>query len=272
MRLVVYLFTILALLNTTTLARNSHFNPYKSHKKVVRKHIKKKVKRKRRRVKHKRRVKRKRVHRKKIHKRRHHKKRFYKNHKKRKNRLSKSLNRIYKRVLKRTNINRRALKKAFLFYKNNRVRKGLSSKYLAIADYTKTARNKRLYIINLKNGRVYRHKVAHGKYSGSIGGKVYRSSNRKNTNMTPYGFFKVGSRVQKTRKKRYKYLSVRGLERSNRRVGLPPRMGGRDIIVHPAKYVNYGGRSHGCFSICPQDRYAVFAKLKKALLYSYTGR
>ncbi len=143
---------------------------------------------------------------------------------------------------------------------------------MAIADYTKKARNKRLYIINLNNGAVYKHKIAHGKYSGSIGGKVRRSSNRRNSKMTPYGFFKVGSRVGRTHKKGYKYLSVKGLERSNRKVGYPSRNGGRDIIVHTARYVNSGGRSYGCFAIRPRDRNRVFAKLKKALLYSYTGR
>ena len=186
--------------------------------------------------------------------------------------LPKTLSRIYKKVLRRTNVNRRALKRAFAFYRKNRAKRRLSSKYLAIADYTKRATNRRLYIINLKNGRVYRHKIAHGKYSGSVGGKVYRSSNRRNSKMTPYGFFKVGSKVRKTKKRHYRYLSVKGLERSNRKVGLPSRLGGRDVILHPAKYVNYGGRSHGCFSICPQDRHSVFKKLKSALLYSYTGK
>jgi len=186
--------------------------------------------------------------------------------------LSKSLDKIYKKVLKKSSINRNALRRAFSFYKKNKIKKGLSSKYIAIADYTKTANNKRLYIINLKNGAIYRHKIAHGKYSGSIGGRVKHSSNRRNSYMTPYGFFKIGTKIRRTRKKRYKYLPVKGLEWSNRKVGLPPRMGGRDIVLHPAKYVNYGGRSHGCFSICPQDSRIIFAKLKKALLYSYTGR
>jgi hypothetical protein len=189
-----------------------------------------------------------------------------------KSKLPSNLNKIYKIVLKSTNINRKALKKAFAFYKRNKIKRGLSSRYIAIADYTKTAKNKRLYIINLNNGKVYRHKIAHGKYSGVIGGKVNRSSNKRHTHMTPYGFFKIGSKIRKTRKKRYKYLSVKGLEWSNRKVGLPSRMGGRDVILHPAKYVSYGGRSHGCFSICPQDTRAIFAKLKTALFYSYTGR
>jgi len=258
-----YLHTTVILIILLTLslsAKETYFDPYKPNpKKSVKKQTHKTIKKK------------------KIVKVKKHKIKKIKKHKKYKSlkissRLSYSLDKIYKRVLKKTNINRYALKKALSFYKKNRVKRGLSSKYIAIADYTKTAKYKRLYIISLKNGAVYRHKIAHGKYSGSIGGKVRKSSNRRNTNMTPYGFFKVGSHIGRTKKKRYKYLSVKGLEWSNRKVGLPPRMGGRDIVLHPAKYVNYGGRSHGCFSICPQDRCAIFAKLKKALLYSYTGR
>ena len=182
------------------------------------------------------------------------------------------LEKIYKKVAKRSNINKSALRKAFSYYRKNRRKKSLSRKYLAIADYTKTAKQKRLYIINLKNGKVYRHKIAHGKRSGRIGGKVKRSSNRAGTYMTPYGFFKVGSCVGKTKKKHYRYLSVKGLQWSNRKVGYPARKGGRDVIVHPAKYVKRGGRSHGCFAIQRRDMWAVFKRLKSALLYSYTGR
>lgn len=182
------------------------------------------------------------------------------------------LNRIYKKVAKQTNVNKKALKRAFNYYKKNQYRKSLSKRYLAIADYTKTARHKRLYIINLQKGKIYRYKVAHGKRSGGFGGRVKRSSNKRNTKMSPYGFFKVGFKERKTRKKRYPYLSVQGLQKSNRKVGYPSRMGGRDVIIHTAKYVNRGGRSYGCFAIRPQDRKNVFSKLKRALFYSYTGR
>jgi len=105
-----------------------------------------------------------------------------------------------------------------------------------------------------------------------MGGRVWRSSNKLNSHMTPYGFFKVGSRERVTAKKKYKYLMVKGLQKSNRKVGLPSRFGGRDIVVHTASYVSGGGRSYGCFAIKPQDRRAVFKRLKTALLYSYTGR
>ena len=254
MRYIYSTVTLIILLTLSISAKETYFDPYKPEKSVKKQKIKPIIK-KRKMVKVKK----------------------HKKHKKNKsikiiNRLSYSLDKIYKKVLKKTNINRNALKRALSFYKKNRVKRGLSSKYIAIADYTKTARHKRLYIINLRNGAVYRHKIAHGKYSGALGGKVRKSSNKRNTNMTPYGFFKVGSHIGRTKKKRYRYLSVKGLEWSNHKVGLPPRMGGRDIVLHPAKYVNYGGRSHGCFSICPKDRCAIFAKLKKALLYSYTGR
>jgi hypothetical protein len=182
------------------------------------------------------------------------------------------LDKIYKKVARKSNINKRALKRAFSYYKKNRKKKSLSTKYLAIADYTKTARQKRLYIISLKDGRIYRHKIAHGKRSGSVGGKVKHSSNRAGSYMTPYGFFKVGSSIGKTKKKHYRYLSVKGLQRSNRKVGYPTRKGGRDVIVHPANYVKSGGRSHGCFAIQRRDMWAVFKRLKSALFYSYTGR
>ena len=182
------------------------------------------------------------------------------------------LEKIYKKVSKKTNISKKALRKAFTYYKKNYKKKALSKNYLAIADYTKSAREKRLFIINLNNGYVFKHKIAHGKRSGAIGGKVRKSSNKRNSFMTPYGFFKVGSSVGKTKKKHYRYLSVQGLQWSNRKVGKPSRKGGRDVIIHPAKYVKSGGRSHGCFAIRPKEQWKVFKRLKTALLYSYTGR
>jgi len=182
------------------------------------------------------------------------------------------LNKIEKRVSSTSTVNKKALREAFRFYKKNRYKQRLSKRYLAIADYTKTAYTKRLYIIDLRNGKVHQYHVAHGKNSGAKGGRVWRSSNRRNSYMTPYGFFKVGSREGITSRKKYRYLSVKGLQRSNKKVGLPTRFGGRDVIVHTASYVKSGGRSYGCFAIKPQDKWVVFKRLKTALLYSYTGR
>ena len=182
------------------------------------------------------------------------------------------LHKIFNRVKRHSNVSQRALSNAFTFYEKNRYRKHLSPDYLAIADYTKSAMEKRLYIIDLHSGRVNNHMVAHGKNSGAKGGRVWHSSNVINSHMTPYGFFKVGRKEGVTYKKKYRYLSIEGLEWNNRKVGEPTRKGGRDILLHTAKYVASGGRSYGCFAIKPQDKRSVFSRLKTALLYSYTGR
>jgi ribosomal protein S8 len=182
------------------------------------------------------------------------------------------LDRVYHKVSKNSNINKQALKDAFYYYKKNRYKKKLSKQYMAIADYTKVSGSQRLYIINLRTAKVYRHKIAHGRRSGAKGGRVWRSSNKLQSNMTPYGFFRVGSWQGITAKKKYHYLPIKGLQWNNKKVGLPTRKGGRDIVLHTASYVNRGGRSLGCFAIKPQDRGVVFKKLKTALLYSFTGR
>ena len=179
--------------------------------------------------------------------------------------VSKShLHKIFNRVKQTSNVSQYALSKAFNYYEKNRYKKHLSPNYMAIADYTKLATTKRLYIINLHSGRVYRHKVAHGKNSGAMGGRVWSASNRMNSFKTPTGFFKVGRREGVT-SKRYKYLGIEGLEWKNRNARK------RDILLHTAKYVKWGGRSGGCFAIEPRDKRAVFSRLKTALLYSYVG-
>ncbi len=182
------------------------------------------------------------------------------------------LTKIYKKVYKKSSVNKKALRDAFSYYKKYKKSKRLSKNYLAIADYTKTSSVKRLYIIRLSDGKVYRYFIAHGVRSGAKGGRVWRSSNKPHSYMTPYGFFKVGSSEGVTSKKRYRYLSIKGLQWNNKKVGLPLRKGGRDIILHTAKYVKYEGRSLGCFAIKPKDKYAVFKRIKTALLYSYTGK
>ena len=174
------------------------------------------------------------------------------------------LHKVFNKVERTSNVNPNALSKAFNYYEKNRYAKHLSPHYIAIADYTKLATTKRLYIINLHSGRVYRHLVAHGKNSGKLGGRVWSASNRLNSFKTPTGFFKVGRREGLT-SKRYNYLGIEGLEWKNRNAKR------REILLHTANYVKWGGRSGGCFAIVPQDRKRVFSRLKTALLYSYTG-
>ncbi len=173
---------------------------------------------------------------------------------------------IFNKVKRTSNVSQKALAKTFYYYEHNRYKKHLSRDFIAIADYTKVATQKRLYIINLHTGKVLRYFVAHGKKSGTKRGRVLRSSNIYGTNMTPYGFFKVGVKEGLTVKNRHKYLPIEGLEWKNRNAKK------REILLHTAPYVAWSGRSNGCFAILPKDRWEVFSRLKSALLYSYTGR
>jgi len=173
---------------------------------------------------------------------------------------------VFKQVQQGTTISQEALAKTFYFYEKNRYRQALSRDFLAIADYTKPATQKRLFIINLHSGKVRQYLVAHGKNSGARGGRVWRSSNKQGSLMTPFGFFKIGNKEGVTYKKKYKYLSVEGLEWQNKNAKK------REILLHTASYVENSGRSYGCFAISPEDRWQVFSRLKTALLYSYTGR
>jgi len=176
------------------------------------------------------------------------------------------LHQIFEKVKRNSDVSERALSQTFNFYEKNYNKKHLSPYYLAIADYTKKALKKRLYIINLHSGKVYQYLVAHGKNSGKKGGRVWYSSNKRGSFMTPYGFFKIGDKEGITVAKKYDYLAVEGLEGKNKNVKA------REILLHTAGYVAKAGKSLGCFAIRPQDKRPIFSKLKRALLYSYTGR
>jgi len=172
---------------------------------------------------------------------------------------------VFNKVKGSSNVSEKALAKTFDYYEKNRYAKHLSPNYIAIADYTKYASQKRLFIINLHTGEVKKHLVAHGVNSGAKGGRVWSASNRIGSFQTPTGFFKVGHKEGITTRKRYNYLSIDGLERKNRNAKK------REIILHTASYVGSSGRSHGCFAIQPKDRLQVFSRMKRALLFSYVG-
>ena len=178
---------------------------------------------------------------------------------------------VFDKVAASGKVERKALVRAFKYYQENKKTSGLAQTHIAIADYTKLATTKRLHIINLRTAAVTSVQVAHGRKSGPIGGRVTSTSNANGSHQTTKGFYRVGTREGRTTKKGLPYLPVQGLESGNRLVGLPPRKGGRDIIIHTAGYVASGGRSLGCFSIRPQDKRLVFNKLKGVLFYSYVG-
>jgi len=173
---------------------------------------------------------------------------------------------VFENVKQWSDVSQKALAKTFAYYERNRYSKKLSPDYLAIADYTKSGVRKRLYIIDLHSGDVSQYMVAHGVKSGTKGDRVWDSSNVMGSRKTPFGFFQIGGTEGITSKKHYKYLGVKGLEHKNRNAAA------REILLHTAWYVESLGRSYGCFAIRPEDRRAVFSKLKRALFFSYTGR
>jgi len=172
---------------------------------------------------------------------------------------------IFNKVKQSSNVSQKALAKTFDYYEHHRYKKHLSPNFLAIADYTKLAYQKRLFIIDLHTGKVEKYLVAHGVNSGARGGRVWSASNKDGSFKTPTGFFKIGAKEGITSRKRYHYLGVNGLEWKNRNAKK------REIILHTAPYVSRAGRSHGCFAIQPKDRWRIFSKMKRALLLSYVG-
>ncbi|CAA6809111.1 MAG: Unknown protein [uncultured Sulfurovum sp.] len=172
---------------------------------------------------------------------------------------------VFNKVKTTSSVSQKALAKTFFYYENNRYTKNLSPNYIAIADYTKLASQKRLFIINLQTAEVTKYLVAHGVNSGARGDRVWDAGNKLGSNKTPTGFFRVGTKEGITAKKRYHYIGLDGLEWKNRNAKK------REIILHTASYVGTSGRSHGCFAIKPEDKRQVFSRMKKALLFSYVG-
>jgi len=175
------------------------------------------------------------------------------------------LKHVFNSIKQKSNVSQMALAKAFYYYEKNRYAKRLSPDYLVIADYTKLATQKRLYVIDLHTATVRSYLVAHGRNSGAKGDRVWDASNVMGSYKTPTGFFKVGNKEGITATKGYDYIAVDGLEQKNRNAKR------RDIILHTAWYVGTKGRSKGCFAIKPEDRWQVFSRVKNALLYSYAG-
>lgn len=172
---------------------------------------------------------------------------------------------VFNKVKESSTVSQKALARAFDYYKTHRYSKKLSPNFLAIADYTKSGFEKRLFIIDLHKGTCKRYLVAHGRKSGVRGGRVWHASNRAGSHKTPTGFFKIGSKEGITTRKKYNYLPLDGLEYKNRNAKK------RQIILHTAAYVDGAGRSKGCFAIAPEAREQVFSQMKQALLFSYTG-
>jgi hypothetical protein len=136
-----------------------------------------------------------------------------------------------------------------------------NKRYLTIIDYSKPSNVKRMYLIDMKTGRVEKFLVSHGKNSGWAYATAF--SNRPESLRSCRGFFVTG---RKYHGKHGTALQLYGLER-----GVNDNALRRGIVIHGANYVsarsvmlNGGrlGRSLGCPAIPIQVAESVINRIK----------
>jgi L,D-transpeptidase catalytic domain len=133
--------------------------------------------------------------------------------------------------------------------------------FIGVADFALPSRAPRFHLVNLADGSVRSHWVAHGRGSDpSHTGWLERFSNEPYSNATSAGAYKTGSL----------YVGAHG--HSMRLEGLDPTNSNalsRAIVVHGAWYVNeemigYSGmlgRSQGCFAVANSSLPEIMARL-----------
>jgi L,D-transpeptidase catalytic domain len=140
-----------------------------------------------------------------------------------------------------------------------------------VADFSLPSRAPRFHLVNLADGSVRSHLVAHGKGSDpSHTGWLERFSNEPRSNATSAGTYRTGSL----------YMGAHG--RSMRLEGLDPTNSNalsRAIVVHGAWYVNEQvighsgmlGRSQGCFAVADSSLPEIMGRLGSGRLI-YAGK
>jgi hypothetical protein len=133
--------------------------------------------------------------------------------------------------------------------------------FIGVADFSLPSRAPRFHLVNLVDGSVRSHLVAHGRGSDPAHtGWLERFSNEPRSNATSAGAYRTGSL----------YLGAHG--RSMRLEGLDPTNSNalsRAIVVHGAWYVNEEmighsgmlGRSQGCFAVADSSLPEIMARL-----------
>ena len=133
--------------------------------------------------------------------------------------------------------------------------------FIGVADFSLPSRAPRFHLVNLADGSVSSHLVAHGRGSDPAHtGWLERFSNEPRSNATSAGAYRTGSL----------YQGAHG--HSMRLEGLDPTNSNalsRAIVVHGAWYVNEEmighsgmlGRSQGCFAVADSSLAEIFARL-----------
>jgi hypothetical protein len=133
--------------------------------------------------------------------------------------------------------------------------------YIGIADFSLPSRAPRFHLVNLTNGAVRSHLVAHGKGSDpSHTGWLERFSNEPRSNATSSGAYRTGPFYDGAHGHS---MRLEGLDATNNNAL------SRAIVVHDAWYVNervsddFGmlGRSQGCFAVAKTSLPEIMARL-----------
>lgn len=144
-------------------------------------------------------------------------------------------------------------RKAVIGYQNLKRSKKVPAhkSILSIVDFSKSSRQKRLWIIDLKNEKlIYHTLVAHGQGSGSEMATVF--SNKLNSHQSSLGFYVTGKTYFG---KHGLSLKLHGMD-----AGFNSNAYQRAVVVHGADYVSQNfikqqgrlGRSYGCPAV-PQE-------------------
>jgi hypothetical protein len=150
--------------------------------------------------------------------------------------------------LKELGLNEKAFNLSVKGWEKMKLRGEVSKNIISICDFTQSSNNKRLYIIDMLNGKLlFNTLVAHGKNTGEEFAKIF--SNEPSSYKSSLGFYSTKGT----------YFGEHGLslKLQGREPGFNDNAEGRAIVMHGADYVcekfinSCGrlGRSFGCPSV-----------------------
>ncbi|HUQ65554.1 MAG TPA: murein L,D-transpeptidase catalytic domain family protein [Flavitalea sp.] len=134
--------------------------------------------------------------------------------------------------------------------------------YFSIADFSQSSRNKRLYIIDLQEMKLFMNTyVAHGRNSGGEFAQTF--SNRPESLKSSLGFYITGSTYKGVHGLS---LQINGIEK-----GINDKAWSRKIVIHGAEYVGdnyivdnpFIGRSYGCPAVPASERDTIINSIKE---------
>ena len=173
-------------------------------------------------------------------------------------------------LLSKAGLNEDVFKMAFTGFSKLQEKELLSTdSIMTIIDFSKPSTEKRLFVIDLKSGKLLHHSVvAHGKNTGGKFATTF--SNKLNSHMSSLGFYIT----RKTYMGGNGYsLQLDGLEK-----GYNDKAMERSIVVHGADYADesnlagrgYLGRSYGCPALPRKISKLVIDKIKEGnMVFAY---